>query len=211
MKLDKQTEKKKLIEENIPLVKKVASKIYARLPDCDIDFDDLVQTGVIGLIKAIDNYKHDKAQFSTYAYIRIRGEILDFLRSIEIIPKTEKDRILTEYAEDGINIPLSNFAIMVSLDKFISEDDESISLIDMFASKTKTPEDEFVQKELIEKINSYLNNNFSDTEKKVIQMLFFEEKEPKEVSEILGISLSRISQIKGSVIEKLKKFMYDIS
>lgn len=210
MKIKEHTEKKRLIEENIPLVKKVAAKIYAKLPDCDIEFDDLVQTGVIGLIKAIDNYKQDRAQFSTYAYIRIRGEILDFLRSIEIMPRTEKDKILTEYAEDGMEIPLSNFAIMISLDKYISDEDESITLIDRFTSKNKTPEEEFAQKEIVEKINFYLDTNFSQTEKRVIQMLFFEEKEPKEISEELGISVSRISQIKTSVIEKLRNFMYDI-
>lgn len=210
MKTINNSEKKRLIQENLPLVKKVASKIYARLPDCDIEFNDLVQTGVIGLIKAIDNFKQDRAQFSTYAYIRIRGEILDYLRSLEIVPRTEKDRITAEYAERDIEVPLSNFAIMLSLDRVISEDDESISFIDTFISNTKTPEEEYIVKELLEKVNSYMNNNLSDTEKKVIQMLFFEEREPKEISEILGISVSRISQIKSAVIEKLRKFMYDI-
>lgn len=210
MKTINDTEKKKLIQENLPLVKKIASKIYARLPDCDIEFDDLVHTGILGLIKAIDNYKQDRAQFSTYAYIRIRGEILDYLRSVEVVPRTEKDRISTEYAESEIEIPLSNFAIMVSLDKVISEEDESISFIDTFASNSKTPEEEYLLKETIEKVNQYININLSETEKKVIQMLFFEEREPKEIAEVLNISVSRISQIKTSVIEKLKKFMYDI-
>lgn len=204
------TEKKRLIQENLPLVKKVAAKIYARLPDCDIEFDDLVQTGVIGLIKAIDNFKQEKAQFSTYAYIRIRGEILDYLRSIQIVPKTEKDRITTEYAEANVEIPLSNFALVVSLDKVISDEEEGISFIDTFASKSNTPEDDYVTKDLIERINEYMKTEFSETERKVIHMLFFEEKESKEISESLGISVSRISQIKSYVIEKLKKFMYDI-
>lgn len=210
MKAPDMTEKKKIIQENLPLVKKIASKIYARLPDCDIEFDDLVQTGILGLIKAIDNYNQDRAQFSTYAYIRIRGEILDFLRSIEIIPRTEKERITTEYAESEVEIPLSNFAVMLSLDKVISEEDESVSFIDTFVSNSKTPEEEYIVKELVDRAKYYIDNNMSEIEKKVIQMLFFEEKEPKEVSETLGISVSRISQIKTAVIEKLKKFMYDI-
>lgn len=210
MKTVNDSEKKKLIQENLPLVKKVASKIYARLPDCDIEFDDLVQTGVIGLIKAIDNFKQDRAQFSTYAYIRIRGEILDYLRSLEIVPRTEKDRITTEYADSEIEVPLSNFALMVSLDRVISDEDESISFIDTFVSNTKTPEEEYIIKEILDKVSGYINHNLSDTERRVIHMLFFEEREPKEISEILGISVSRISQIKSATIEKLRKFMYDI-
>lgn len=202
--------KKSLVEKNIQLVKKVASKIYARLPDCGIEFDDLFQTGVIGLMKAIDSYNEERAQFSTYAYIRIRGEILDYLRSLEIIPRTEKDRIITEYAEDGVYIPLSNFAIMLSLDRVISDEDEGISFIDTFASKTKTPEEEYISKEIVEKLKDYIDKSFSDTEKRVLQMLYFEEKEPKEISEIIGISLSRISQIKSHAVEKLKRFVYDI-
>lgn len=203
-------DRKKIVEEHIPLVRKVASKIYARLPDCDVDFEDLVQTGIIGLIKAIDKYNQDKAQFSTYAYIRIRGEILDFLRSMEVIPRTEKDRIMTEQAEEGVEIPVSNFAIMLSLDKAISEDEENVSFLETVISDSKTPEEEYSIKEIIEKINYYMDINFSETEKKVINMLYLEEREPKEISKVLGISLSRISQIKNSAIEKLKKFMYDI-
>ncbi|MEZ0323938.1 MAG: sigma-70 family RNA polymerase sigma factor [Hydrogenothermaceae bacterium] len=205
------SEKKKIVEENLQLVKKVASKIYAKLPDCGIEFDDLVQVGVIGLIKAIDSYKQDRAQFSTYAYIRIRGEILDFLRSLDIMPHTEREKIKTEMAEEGLDLPVSNTAIFVSLDKVISEEDESISFIDTFISKIKTPEDEYSIKELIERINDYIDINFSEKDKKVIHMLFFEEKEPKEISESLGISLSRISQIKNFAIAKLKSFLYDIT
>lgn len=209
MKLD--NEKKKIVEDNLQLVKKVASKVYAKLPDCGIEFDDLVQVGIIGLIKAIDSYKQDRAQFSTYAYIRIRGEILDFLRSLDIMPHTEREKIKTERAEEGLDLPVSNTAIFVSIDKVISEEDESISFIDTFVSKVKTPEEEYSIKELIEKINEYMDKNFSETDKEVIQMLFFEEKEPKEISESLGISLSRISQVKSVAIEKLKKFLYDIT
>ncbi|MGC9188467.1 MAG: sigma-70 family RNA polymerase sigma factor, partial [Sulfurihydrogenibium sp.] len=92
-------DRNKIIQENLNLVKKVASKIYYRLPDIGIDFDDLFQVGVIGLIKALENYNEDKGKFSTYAYIRIRGEILDFLKQQNIYPNTEKDYITVEKAE----------------------------------------------------------------------------------------------------------------
>ncbi|ACN98667.1 RNA polymerase sigma factor for flagellar operon [Sulfurihydrogenibium azorense Az-Fu1] len=206
MKLDK--EKKRLVEENLNLVKKVASKIYYRLPDCSIDFDDLFQVGVIGLIKATENYHQDKGKFSTYAYIRIRGEILDFLRSLEVFPHTEKDYITVEKAEPDDNLPYSNTAVILSLDKIISIEDDSISLIDSIVSNSKTPEEEYALKEQIEKISQIIEQYLDENEKKVINYLFFEEKDPKEIQEIMGISLGRISQIKAKAVEKIREIMY---
>lgn len=202
--------KKKIIEENINLVKKVASKIYYRLPDIGIEFDDLFQVGVIGLIKALDNYNEDKGKFSTYAYIRIRGEILDFLRQQDIFPHTEKDYITVEKVEpeDG-KLPYSYTEVILSLDKVISEEDNSISLIDTIVSKSKTPEEDYALKEQIEKISYIIDISLDEMERKVINYLFFEEKEPKEIQDILGISLGRISQIKAKALEKIKKIMYD--
>lgn len=202
-------DKKKIVQENINLVKKVASKIYYRLPDLGIDFDDLFQVGVIGLIKALDNYNEDKGKFSTYAYIRIRGEILDFLRQQDIFPNTEKDFITTEKVDpDNVDI-YSNTGMILSLDKVISQEDDSISLIDTLISKSKTPEEEYEFKEQIEKLSIIIDEYLDETEKKVVNYLFFEEKEPKEIQDILGISLGRISQIKAKALEKIRKIMYD--
>lgn len=201
--------KKKIVQENINLVKKVASKIYYRLGDTGIEFDDLFQVGVIGLIKALDNYDEDKGKFSTYAYIRIRGEILDFLRQQDIFPNTERDYITVEKAEPDTTEFYSNTGMILSLDKVISQEDDSISLIDTLISKSKTPEEEYELKEQIEKISFIIDKYLDETEKKVINYLFFEEKEPKEIQSMLGISLGRISQIKTKALEKIKQIMYD--
>jgi len=115
-------EKQKIVLENTPLVKKVASKIFFKLPkDSAIEFDELVNTGIIGLIKAIDRYDKEKAKFSTYAYIKIRGEILDYLRSLHIVPRTIRDKIKKEQEKNPQKaIPLSNLAIMLSIDKALA-------------------------------------------------------------------------------------------
>ena len=70
--------KRELIEDNLPLVKKIANRIFRRLPGGLVEFDDLVNTGVIGLIKAVNNYDSSRARFSTYAYIKIRGRYSTF-------------------------------------------------------------------------------------------------------------------------------------
>ncbi|WP_293446486.1 sigma-70 family RNA polymerase sigma factor [Persephonella sp.] len=199
-------EREKLILENISLVKKVASKIYYRLPKGDIEFDDLVNVGVIGLMKAIEKYDSDKAKFSTYAYIKIRGEILDYLRSLDIVPRTVRDKIKKEPPlEEGKSVPLSNTAVMVSIEKALSSD-ESLKIVDTLVSKRETPEEEVIKEDQKEKLLQAIDL-LSEKEKKVLQMLYFEEKDLKSVADEINVSVSRVSQIKSEAIKKLKSIL----
>jgi len=201
-------EKQKIILENTPLVKKVASKIFFKLPkDSGIDFDELVNTGIIGLIKAIEKYNQDKAKFSTYAYIKIRGEILDYLRSLHIIPRTMRDKIKKEREENPDKVvPLSNLAIMLSMEKALGSEDSSLRLMDTLVCDEKGPEEEAISsemKEILFRAMSMLN----DKERIALQLFYFEEREPKEISEFLNISQSRVSQLKSQAILKIKKIL----
>ncbi len=207
MKMEKK-EREKLILDNISLVKKVASKIYYRLPKGDIEFDDLVNVGVIGLMKAIQKYDKDKAKFSTYAYIKIRGEILDYLRSLDIVPRTVRDKIKKETPlEEGKTVPLSNTAVMVSIEKALSSDD-SLKIVDTLVSEKETPEEEVIREDQKEKLLQAVNL-LSEKEKKVLQMLYFEERDLKSVASEINVSVSRVSQIKAEAIKKLKSlFVY---
>ena len=203
MQLSKE-EKDKIVLENLNLVKKVASKIYYRIPKGEIEFDELVNIGVIGLLKAIEKYDKDKAKFSTYAYIKIRGEILDYLRSIDILPRGLRDKIKKgEIVDENMDIPLSNSAIFLSLEKAIG-DSEDLKFIDTLISKLESPEEYASKTELREKLLNAINQ-LSEKEKQILQMTYFEEKDLKEISEKLNISPSRISQIKSQAISKLKK------
>src|SRR6478609_8808599 len=90
-KIDKRT-KEKLILEYAPLIKFIAQKIAVRLPS-NIEFDDLVSSGVIGLMDAIDKYDPGRDnKFKTYAEFRIRGAILDELRSQDWVPRSVRDK-----------------------------------------------------------------------------------------------------------------------
>ncbi|WP_457621908.1 sigma-70 family RNA polymerase sigma factor [Persephonella sp.] len=195
--------KEQIVLENLSLVKKVASKIYSRLPKGDIEFDDLVNTGIIGLMKAIDRYDKDKAKFSTYAYIKIRGEILDYLRSLDIVPRTVRDKIKKEKADKDEPLPLSTSAVMVSIEKALSTKDENLKLIDTLVSKKETPEEEVIKDDLKEKLREVVNL-LNEKEKRVLQMLYFEELDFKTVANELNISVSRVSQIKSEALKKLR-------
>src|SRR5208283_4839281 len=85
-------QKDKLIMEYAPLIKFIAQKIAVRLPS-NIEFDDLVSSGVIGLMDAIDKYDPTRDnKFKTYAEFRIRGAILDELRSQDWVPRSVRDK-----------------------------------------------------------------------------------------------------------------------
>lgn len=101
-----------LIELNMPLVKYIVGKIY-KYRKLDQDFEDLVHYGVFGLIKAIEKFDGRNVKFSTYAYPRIYGSIIDELRNIDWVPRTVRAKIkkFRKYAEgmeavsgSGINI-----------------------------------------------------------------------------------------------------------
>ncbi len=207
MRVDKE-EKQRIILENTPLVKKVASKIYFKLPkDCGIEFDELVNTGIIGLIKAIDKYNQDRAKFSTYAYIKIRGEILDYLRSLHIVPRTMRDKIKKEKDENPDKaIPLSNLAIMISMEKALGSEEGSLRLMDTLVSEDKSPEEEAISSEMGEMLKEAMMQ-LNEKERIALQMFFFEEREPKEISEYLNISQSRVSQLKSQAINKIKRIL----
>ncbi|HIE60064.1 MAG TPA: sigma-70 family RNA polymerase sigma factor [Persephonella sp.] len=203
MQLTKQ-ERDSLVLENLQLVKKVASKIYYRIPKGEIEFDELVNIGVIGLMKAIEKYDKDKAKFSTYAYIKIRGEILDYLRSLDILPRGLREKIKKgEIVDENMDIPISNSAIFLSIEKSINKTD-NLKFIDILVSKLETPEEYAEKSELKEKLLKVLNT-LSEKEKQILQMIFFEEKDLKEISKKLNISVSRISQIKSQALSKLRK------
>src|SRR6476620_7981069 len=90
-KVDKRS-KEKLIIEYAPLIKFIAQKIAVRLPS-NIEFDDLVSSGVIGLMDAIDKYDPTRDnKFKTYAEFRIRGSILDELRAQDWVPRSVRDK-----------------------------------------------------------------------------------------------------------------------
>ena len=204
-------EKQRFILENTPLVKKVASKIYFSLPkDAGIEFDELVNTGIIGLIKAIDKFDASKAKFSTYAYIKIRGEILDYLRTLHIVPRGMREKIKKEKIEEGKELPLSNLTLLISMEKAIGEDEGSSKLIDIMINDELSPEEQAISSQISDVLLEAIAT-LSEKEQKTLQMFYFEEREPKEIAEVLGVTQSRVSQIKSQALGKLRKKLNEVT
>jgi len=191
--------KKEIVLENLPLVKKIAGSIYRRIPEGVVDFDELVNTGVIGLIKAVENYNEKKSSFSTYAYIKIRGEILDYLRKIDPLPRNVRSKI-KKSDWNGIKDEVSFF---ISLERELFNGSDTLKIKDILVSNVINPEIDLIKKELTALLSRAIGE-LSEREQLVLQLLFVEELDLKSVAEILGVTVSRVSQIKAGALKKLK-------
>ncbi len=217
-----------------PLVKIVAGRLSMYL-GYNVEYDDLVGYGIFGLIDAIDKFNAQKdVKFETYASLRIRGSILDQIRKMDWIPRTvrQKQKKLDEAikriemktgknatdeelaAEVGITadellIWQSQLKItnVVSLNEFVEQGSEPI-MDAKGNSHFIQPEDKIEENELKEVLKDTLET-LTEKERKVIEFYYYEELTLKEISKILGVSESRISQLHTKALAKMRKRMGD--
>jgi RNA polymerase sigma factor for flagellar operon FliA len=223
------TEEKKeaIILRYLEVVKIVAGRLYTTYRD-HVDFDDLVSYGMIGLIDAIDKFDHKKGvKFETYANIRIRGAIIDQIRSLDWVPRSVRskakryERALSELQNQyGVDVPDEALAQRMGID--LDELDEMtaeiatfsvVSLEDRIQSQVHfdlpnensdiQPEavalDVDLKKRLVEGIE-----RLAEKERLVISLYYYDEMTYREIAEILSLTESRISQIHSKAIAKLK-------
>ncbi len=194
--------RKDLVMEHLPLVKKIASKIYNRIPDGIVDFEELVNTGIIGLIKAIERYDSNKAKFSTYAYIKIRGEILDYLRKQDFLPRSVREKIKNGEISDL----KEEIVTLVSIEEKLFGNSERYFVKDILVSEEPEPEEVLIKEEA-KRVLAEAISELSDKEQLVLQLIFVEGLDLKSIGEILGVSVSRVSQIKTGALKKLRKLL----
>ena len=224
--------REKLIIEYAPLVKVVAGKLSMYLGN-NVEYDDLVSFGVFGLIDAID--KFDLAQnvkFETYASVRIRGAILDQIRKMDWIPRTvrQKQRKIEEAskliegrtgkaatdAQLAEELGLSDEEYLgwqsqlkvtniVSLNEFMEQGNEP-AMDARRNSHFAQPED-IVAKDELKKVLEEALQLLTEKEQKVILMYYYEDLTLKEISKVLSVSESRVSQLHTKALAKMKKKM----
>ena len=199
----------------------------------NVEYEDLVSYGIFGLIDAIDKFDRSKdVKFETYASLRIRGAILDQIRKMDWIPravrqkqkkideaikniemKTGKTALDEEIASElGVSedeylnwqsqLKVTN---VVSLNEFVEQGTEPA----MDATKNShfaQPEDVVAESELKEVLAQSLET-LTEKERRVIELYYYEELTLKEISSILEVSESRISQLHTRALAKMKKKM----
>ena len=224
--------REKLILEYAPLVKLVAGRLSMYL-GYNVEYDDLVGYGIFGLIDAIDKFDSMKAvKFETYASLRIRGAILDQIRKMDWIPRTIRQRqkkidaaIKEIEAVQGRNATDEEIAVslgisneefgewqsqmkitnLVSLNEFMEQGSE-VSSENNKNAHFDSPE-EVIEKEELKKMLTEALGLLTEKERKVIELYYYEDLTLKEISNILEVSESRISQLHTRGLQKMKSKM----
>lgn len=224
--------REKLILEYAPLVKVVAGRLSMYL-GYNVEYEDLVSYGVFGLIDAIDKFDRNKeVKFETYASLRIRGAILDQIRKMDWIPRTIRQRqkqidtAMKELEQRNGRPPTDaelaaymgisedeflDWQNQVKADNIISlneyvEQGNDISSEKSISSGFDTPESVIEKSELKEMLEEALEL-LTDKEKKVILLYYYEELTLKDISRVLEVSESRISQLHTKALQKMKTKM----
>jgi RNA polymerase sigma factor for flagellar operon FliA len=219
-----------LVERYLPLVKYNAERIWARLPD-GVDLDDLISAGVFGLMDAIDAFDLDRGvKFETYCVPRIRGAMLDELRTMDWVPrlvrskatKMEEARKSLEASlgrppspdemSERLGISIEEFNKMqgdatavsqVSLNKKWYETDsyKDVREIDILEDKkAEDPTHRLQNRDLMRLVTRGLNRN----ERLIIILYYYEDMTMKEIGATLDLSESRVSQMHSSIVARLQ-------
>lgn len=221
--------REKIIIEYAGLVKIVAGRLSMYL-GYNVEYDDLVGYGIFGLIDAVDKFDYTKGvKFETYASFRIRGAILDEIRKMDWIPRTlrqkqrkidtafqkiesEQGRMATdEEVAKELEISLEEFDIwqsqtkvsnLLSLDEYMEQGSE-VKMEASLSGQYETPE-KIVEKQELKEILVKTLDSLTEKEKKVIILYYYEDLTLKEISSILEVSESRISQLHTKALQKMK-------
>lgn len=226
-----------LITEYAPLVKYIAERLSARLP-ASIEVEDLISTGVLGLIDALDKFVPDKGvKFKTYAEFRIRGAMLDYLRRQDWAPRSmrRKERQLSqifrdleqklkrpathEEVADEMGVSMDDFVdllnkarglSLLSLNRPRAEDGEDDSeLIDAIPDEPEHAPFEILKRQEIKELIGRKINGLPEKERMVVSLYYYNELTMKEIGVVLNVTESRVSQLHSSAILRLKGDLMD--
>lgn len=235
MKKMSEKDREKIVEQFLPRVKYYANKYSFALPP-ELSVEDLVSAGIVGLLEAANRYDPSmNASLSTFADFRIRGAIIDEVRSMQWSSKDARKRleeVRTAYSEvekkfnrqatdeevaKEMNITVeelyktlstANTMNMVNLDAIsINRDGDSLDILECIASDSdKDIIEELNLKELRVALGKAIDE-LPENERMVVTLYYYEELTMKEVGKVLDISESRVCQLHGKALAKMKNVM----
>jgi RNA polymerase sigma factor for flagellar operon FliA len=224
--------REQLILEHMPQVRLIARRIHDRLPE-SVSLDDLISTGVVGLISAVDHF--DPAQnvkLKTYAEYKIRGAILDSLRGLDWAPRQERKRAkqieaAIWSAEQRLHRTPSEEEVAAELGQTLEQyhgwlvDSRGLNLGSLEAA---TPDDDrdllnyisddeqawpsrVLERSELQRLLAEAITKMPEIEKLVLSLYYHEELTLREISKIVSLHESRISQLKSQAILRLRSYM----
>lgn len=217
----------RLVQETLPLVGRVASAIGSRLPSF-VEMSDLTQAGVLGLLDAAEKFDRDKGvRFQTYAELRIRGAILDSLRTLDWVPRSlRRLRRELQRAESRLEAKLgrapSDEELASSMEISLAElraarervrrseiasgNSESFDRAVALTIDSSSPDpQELLERREIEELLARTIDRLPERERLVLALYYHEELTMKEVGRVLGVNESRVSQIHSKAVETLRR------
>jgi len=226
-------EKEKLILSYMKVVKIISKKIYMKLPS-SYELDDLISCGTIGLMDAVEKYDPKQGvKFKTYAEYRIRGQILDELRALDWASRATRDKIknvervgeglMNELGREATDKEMCNaleineneyFRLMqrvqpVQTFSLTPEEVGANGVPGLQAALTDSSEQvdpyECAEKNNIREVIRKRIDDLPDNEGKVLSLYYFEEKTMREISQVLKVTESRVSQLHQTSMSRLKK------
>jgi len=225
--------REQLILEHLPQVRLIARRIHERLPE-SVSLDDLVSTGVVGLISAIDRFDAShNVKLKTYAEYKIRGAILDGLRGLDWAPRQQRKRSkqieaamvsaehrlqrsaseeeiaqelglgIKEYHEWLVEVRGLNLGSLEGA----SDDEDSRDLLNFISDDEEDWPSRLLERNELKKLLALAITKMPEVEKTVLGLYYHEELTLREISKILHLHESRISQLKSQAILRLRAYM----
>jgi RNA polymerase sigma factor for flagellar operon FliA len=222
-------DRERLILEHLPQVRLIARRIQERLPD-SISLDDLVSTGVLGLISAIDNFDPvHNVKLKTYAEYKIRGAILDSLRGLDWAPrqkrrKSKQIEAAIAIVEQRLQGPASEDEIAVQLEITLEEyhewlveirglnlasleyagNDQGKDLLHYLPDTGENLPSTLLERAELEKLLASSIERIPEIEQTVLSLYYNEELTLREIAQVVQLHESRISQLKSQAIVRLR-------
>ena len=222
-----------LLEHYRYLVKYTAERLHSKLPD-KVEVDDLVSAGTFGLMDAINAFDHTRGvKFETYCSSRIRGSILDELRSMDWVPRLVRARTsqltkatqsleahlgrkpLKEEVAEKLDLGMEEFErierdansiSLVSLDSQYNNEDSEKDVREIDVIKDERSQDPLVGAQKRD-LKNLLTKGLTRAERLIITLYYYEEMTMKEIGATLDLSESRVSQMHSSIVSRLKAQM----
>jgi RNA polymerase sigma factor for flagellar operon FliA len=222
---------KKLVAHYYPLVRKVANRLHQKLTE--VQPDELTSMGVDGLYDAVNAYDSGRnTKFETYATPRIRGSMLDAIRSADWVPRlvrakatqlsnrrqvleSEAGHRLSEaemaekmgmsaedYCEFSRGAASPAIHSVNDLNGNENDSDRQMSIEHVEDEDSSQPSERMLRKELFSKL---MGRNFTPQERQIFRLYYYQDRTMKEISDIVGLSESRVSQMHSTVLKRLRQ------
>jgi len=226
-------DRERLIMEHLPQVRLIARRIHERLPD-SVTLDDLISTGVVGLIGAIDNFDPSlNVKLKTYAEYKIRGAILDSLRGLDWVPRQKRrkakqiesavaaveQRLHRSPTEEEIaaelRLTLEEYrewlvgirGLNLGSLEYASGEEGGRDLLKYISESEDTWPSHIVERAELERLLAEAIEKMPYIERTVLSLYYYEELTLREIAKVVGLHESRVSQLKSQAILRLRSHL----